>query len=184
MTAPKQINREIIDALSKDALVILKTDTIYGIVGRASSPYANSKLYEVKGRESSKGFIVLVSSVADIPGLSNEQKQIYADLHNERPTTLVTAVPDSYLPHLTRHEDTLAFRVVNVPALKELIEKVGPLLAPSANPQGLPPAKNIDEAKIYFRDQVKYFVDSGEVEQNRPSRIIRVIRGELVTIRD
>ena len=47
------------------------------------------------------------------------------------------------------------------------LEQTGPLIAPSANLQGQPPAKNIQEAYEYFGDAVDLYVDGGTVESGR-----------------
>ena len=89
------------------------------------------------------------------------------------------------MPHLVRTDATLAFRVVPLgTVLSELIQCVGPLLAPSANLAGQPPATTINEAIAYFGDQVAVYVDSGEVAEAAPSRIIKFTDdGQLVALR-
>lgn len=57
------------------------------------------------------------------------------------------------------------------------------MLAPSANPAGMPPAKNITEAINYFGDMVSVYVDGGEVTTAVASRIIKLQAGDIVTIR-
>ncbi len=66
--------------------------------------------------------------------------------------------------------------------LIELLKETGPLVAPSANPQGKPPAKTIDEAQAYFGDSVDHYEDAGVVE-GEPSTIISFQNGEMTVIR-
>lgn len=165
-------NPAVVDALMGDALVVLKTDTIYGILALASSQAAVDKLYAAKHRDTSKSCIVLVSSLDEIPGLSKSQQSQYAELNNDRPTTVVVNTASTHLPHLIRQSETLAFRLVRPSELGMLIEKTGPLLAPSANTEGSPPARNIEEAVEYFGNNVAVYVDSGTVASPKPSRII------------
>lgn len=169
-------------ALLAGELVVLKTDTIYGIVARASDAAAVERLYRVRRRQPHKSCILLTNDLADIPDLSSTEMQAYLRLHQERPTTLVSLAPPDLLPHLIRADGTLAFRLVSG-ELADLIRQTGPLLAPSANPEGLPPATTISEAVNYFGEAVSVYVDSGQVTDTAPSRIVRFENGQVVTLR-
>lgn len=179
------LDATVIGALRADKLVVAPTDTIYGLLARADSPRAVDELYRVRQRDHTKSCIILLSSADNIPELTTKQRHIYDQLHHERPTTIAARVSPDVMPHLVRTDATLAFRVV-LPetGLSELIQCVGPLLAPSANPAGQPPAATINEAIAYFGDQVAIYVDSGEVTGVMPSRIIKFTDdGQLVALR-
>ena len=175
----------VIEALRADKLVVAPTDTIYGLLARADSPRAVDELYRVRQRDRTKSCIILLSSADNIPELTTEQRHIYDQLYCERPTTVATKVSPDVMPHLVRTDATLAFRVVPPEtSLSELIRLVGPLLAPSANLAGQPPAATVNEATAYFGDQVAIYVDSGEVTGVMPSRIIKFTdEGQLVALR-
>jgi len=75
---------------------------------------------------------------------------------------------------LPRAEDgTIAFRRPADEELVRLLRQTGPLLAPSANPQGELPALNIKEAKHYFKDEVDLYIDGGFAASRPPSRLVR-----------
>ena len=175
--------QEIALALRQGNLVVLKTDTIYGITAQASNPDAFHKLYRVRKRPLTKPSILLIADIEDIPSLTPEQRKIYKTIIEERPTTLINSVDKSYFPHLPRNNNTLAFRVVKPHHLKELIRLTGPILAPSANLEGLTPATTIDEAVEYFGDGVSLYVDEGKITQNTPSRIVSISNGVLKIVR-
>ena len=175
--------QDIALALSQGDLVVLRTDTIYGILASATLPKAFEKLYSARNRPLSKASILLVADPEDIPHLTTEQRNIYQTLSNERPTTIVQSVDDNYLPHLPREGNTLAFRVITLPHLRELIRLTGPLLAPSANPEGQPPATTVRQAMEYFGDKVSLYVDGGQVTKNTPSRIVKFVDGAVQIIR-
>ena len=169
--------------LSQGNLVVIRTDTIYGILASATRPDAIQRLYTVRKRNPTKACILLVADVLDIPGLSEQQRQLYHSLSREHPMTIVQSIDDSYLPHVPRQNNTLAFRVVAPSHLKELIRLTGPLLAPSANPEGLSPATTIQQAIDYFGNSVSQYVDGGEVTKNTPSKIISLVDGVMQIIR-
>ena len=179
------LDTTVIEALRADKLVVAPTDTIYGLLTRADSPRAVDELYRVRRRDRTKSCIILLGSTNDIPGLTTEQRRIYNQLYCERPTTIAARVSPDVMPHLVRTDATLAFRAVPPEtALSELIQLVGPLLAPSANPAGQPPATTVNEATAYFGDQVAVYVDGGEIKGVMPSRIIKFTdEGQLVALR-
>ena len=179
------LDTTVIEALRADKLVMAPTDTIYGLLARADSPRAVDELYRVRQRDRTKSCIILLGSTNDIPELTAEQRRIYQQLYRERPTTIVVRVSPDVMPHLVRTDATLAFRVVPPEtALSELTRLVGPLLAPSANLAGQPPATTVNEAIAYFGDQVAVYVNGGEIKGAMPSRIIKFTDdGQLVTLR-
>ena len=185
MITKNLLDTTVIEALRADKLVVAPTDTIYGLLARADSQKAVDELYRVRRRDRTKSCIILLGSTNDIPELTTEQRYIYDQLRHERPTTIAARVSPDVMPHLVRTDATLAFRVVpSGTALSELIQCVGPLLAPSTNPAGQPPAATINEAIAYFGDEVAVYVDSGEVTGAMPSRIITCTDGdEVITLR-
>lgn len=166
-----------ISALKNGQLIIAKTDTIYGILVAANSKKAVEKLYAVKRRPLDKPVIILAANIDDIPNLTPSTKCKYQEISKNRPTTIITKVSPDFLPYLPRNGGTLAFRVVPESPLAELIRTVGLLVAPSANPSGEEPAKNVIEAINYFHELVPIYVDSGKVVNTQPSQIVRINEG-------
>lgn len=185
MITKNLLDTTVIEALRADKLVVAPTDTIYGLLARADSPRAVDELYRVRQRDRTKSCIILLGSANDIPGLTTKQRHIYDQPSCERPTTIAARVSPDVMPHLVRTDATLAFRAVPPDtALSELIQLVGPLLAPSANPGEQLPAATINEAIAYFGDQVAVYVDGGEIKGAMPSRIIKFTDdGHLVALR-
>ena len=171
------LDNSVISALKNGQLIIAKTDTIYGILAAANSEKAVERLYEVKRRPLDEPVIILVADIDDIPNLALSIKHKYQEISKNRPTTIVTKVSPNFLPHLPRNGGTLAFRVVPESPLAELIRTVGLLVAPSANPSGEEPAKNVTEAINYFHELVPIYVDYGEVTNTQPSQIVRINEG-------
>lgn len=179
------LDTTVIEALRADKLVVAPTDTIYGLLAQADSPKAVDELYSVRQRDRTKSCIILLSSTNDIPELTAKQRRMYDQLYRERPTTIAARVSPDVMSHLVRTDATLAFRVVPPETgLSELIRRVGPLLAPSANLAGQPPATTINEAIAYFGNEVAIYVDGGEIRGVMPSRIITCTDGdEVITLR-
>lgn len=159
-------------ALMNGGCVVVRTDTIYGIIARAADKTAVEKVYKAKQRDSSKQCIVLIADARSVPAHA-ELIEFYSESESI-PTSVV--VPASDEPEwLLRGGDSVAYRIVRDDFLKKLIERVGPVIAPSANPESEPPARTIEEARCYFGDMVDVYVDGGEVpETAHASQIIRI----------
>lgn len=84
--------------------------------------------------------------------------------------------------YLHRGTKTLAFRVPKPKWLRKLLLETGPLVAPSANIEGKPPARTIREAKKYFGKKVDLYKDGGRIEA-KPSTLIEIKKGRLAVLR-
>jgi len=165
-------NKEILKILKSDGIGVMPTDTLYGLVGSAFSKKAINRIYKVKNRNKSKKLIVLISNLKDLEKfnikITKEQKEV---LHKFWPGKVSFVL------------NNIAFRLPNKQKLIEILKKTGPLVAPSANPEGLKPAKNITEAKKYFGDLVDFYIAGGNLE-SEPSTLLKVNKkGEIEILR-
>ncbi len=152
---------------------VLRTDTLYGLVARADSDHAVKRIYVLKGRDDHKSPIVLID------GLDQLYDQVPSDseslLQSVWPGPVSVILPSRQAPLWIRREnDSVAYRMPDEPALRRLIRLVGPLIAPSANPQGKIPASSLQEAERYFTDQVDFYIDGGPVKDAEPSQLIMI----------
>ena len=173
---------KITEALANGGIAVVRTDTIYGIIARASKKKAVEKVYEVKHRDPTKQCIILIPGSGSVREHSALISQ-YSSL--DQPPTSVIVPKTNEHEWLLRGGDTIAYRVVRDEFLKKVVQAVGPVIAPSANPEGLEPARTIEEAKAYFGDAVDVYLDGGEVPDGaHASRIIKVNKdGTVTTIR-
>ena len=159
----------LIQTLLAGGIAVVRTDTLYGIVARADDEDAVEKVYQAKGRNARKSCIVLVANAS----------QAYGDIStidHERslPTSILVESPNAPA-WLLRENSLIAHRIPGIDWLQDVIARTGPLIAPSANPEGLPPAATIAEAKKYFGEKVDVYIDGGAVPANTPpSRLIRI----------
>lgn len=159
--------------LREGGIGVVRTDTLYGVVGRADNQAAVKRIYDVKGRTSTKSPIVLIDSVEKL--WDSYDAETLRRLEELWPGENSVILPAKNAPEwITRGNGSVAYRVPDDKALRELIAKTGPLAAPSANPEGQPPAMNVAEARAYFGDNVDFYVDGGEVTDNAPSKLYRL----------
>lgn len=167
-------NHELIALLRSGGIAVIRTDTLYGLVASADDEQAVERVYTAKGRDVHKSCIVLLDDIRSMYGkgddLAREERQFRSDV----PTSFL--VPGESAPRwLLRENNDLAYRVPADVSFRQFLAETGPLIAPSANPQGLPPARTIDEARAYFGDKVDCYVDGGTVPADMPpSRLLRV----------
>lgn len=169
--------------LMNGAIGVLPTDTIYGIVTKALNVHSVDTLYEIRKRPPEKPSIVLISSPKDLEIFFVEIPETHKSfLENVWPgkVSVIMDAPHPDMAYLHKGTDTIAFRIPDYPDLVELIDQVGPLIAPSANLEGQPPAHTIDTAREYFGDTIDFYVDSGELEGD-PSTIVK-IEGENIKL--
>ncbi|HAC55921.1 TPA: hypothetical protein DCF80_00325 [Candidatus Saccharibacteria bacterium] len=166
-------NQELISLLKNGGVAVLRTDTLYGIVASADDPDAVERVYAAKHRNPQKSCIILLADPKASYAHSDELAHDI-ELYHETPTSFLIASPGA--PHwLLRQNDELAYRVPADQDLRELLQQTGPLIAPSANPEGEPPAQTIEGAKHYFGDMVDMYVDGGVVSADTPpSQLLRI----------
>ncbi len=183
-----QEEQMIIAALLRDGIGVVPTDTIYGVIGRALSQKAVERLYAVRQRDRTKPFIVLIASLDDLAlfdiALSPQQADVLRTVwaaQSARKTSVIIACPQKKWRYLHRGTQAIALRLVHTPQLRALIAAVGPLVAPSANLQNLPPAQTAQQAQVYFGNQVDFIIDAGTCIAP-PSRIVRLDAQEHLTV--
>lgn len=169
--------------LQNGSVGVLPTDTLYGLVASALNPEAVDRVYRLKRRDDGKASIILIGDLKqlDLFGISETDKH-RASNYWPGPVSLVLACPDESLKYLHRGSDSLAFRLPANQILWEFLEKSGPLIAPSANLEGHPPAASVDEARDYFAHEIDFYVEGGELE-GKPSNLISLLGPEPKTLR-
>ena len=181
---PKDI-QTVASLISVGAIGVIPTDTIYWVVASAFFPASVERLYSVRGRDKEKPCIILISSTEELLefGIILDKK-LEDSLARLWPgaVSVILDCPDEKFAYLHRGTKTLSFRLPEEKVSREFLEKSGPILAPSANPEGKPPAKNIAEAVAYFADTVDFYVDGGERE-GKSSTLVCYRDGMLTALR-
>ncbi|MFA5098609.1 MAG: L-threonylcarbamoyladenylate synthase [Candidatus Paceibacterota bacterium] len=179
------IDKKIIQILNAGGIGVLATDTLYGLVGQALSKESIERIYRVRHRAPKKSSIVLISSLDDLKLFnikinSGIKKQLLKFWPGK--VSIILPCPDKKFQYLHRGVKTLAFRLSKKKSLINLVKKTGPLVAPSANLEGEPPAETIKQAKKYFGDKIDFYADSGKIS-GRPSTLIKIEKGKMIILR-
>ena len=178
----KRIDDEIVRLLKSGGIGLLPADTIYGLSCSALNKAAVYKLHELKRRDKSKPFIVLISETSQIKelGLASTDAGRAKDYWPGKLTVICEShsAPD----WLTMGKGSLAVRQPKNQGLRNLIDKVGPIVSTSANLSGGQAATALIQAQNYFGDKLDFYVDNGR-KAGRPSTIVKPMFGRLKVIR-
>lgn len=153
-------------ALGRGQLVVLPTDTVYGVAADAFAPEAVQRLLDAKGRGRQSPPPVLIPNTATLDALAAEvvdPVRALADAFWPGPLTIVLTAQPSLSWDLGETGGTVALRIPDLPLTLELLQETGPLAVSSANSTGEPAARAITEAQDMLGDAVAVYLDAGPV---------------------
>src|SRR5689334_24258576 len=170
-----------ISALKGGRLVVMPTDTVYGIGADAFDPAAVADLLAAKGRGRDMPVPVLVGSWSTIEGLARSVSTRTWDLIEAfwpGGLTLVIEQAPSLAWDLGDARGTVAVRMPLHPVALELLEVTGPMAVSSANKSGSPPALTAAAAQAQLGHEVPVYLDGGPARTGIASTIVDVT-GEI-----
>jgi tRNA threonylcarbamoyl adenosine modification protein (Sua5/YciO/YrdC/YwlC family) len=163
------------EAIRKGELIVLPTDTVYGVGADAFTPWAVSRLLAAKGRGRDMPPPVLVGTVRAATALVDDFGPFGQDLIDEfwpGGLTLVTRATPTLAWDLGETRGTVAVRMPLHAAALDLLKKTGPMAVSSANTTGRPAATTADEAMEQLGDSVAVYLDGGPCGGGVASTII------------
>ena len=170
------------EILLQGGVGILPTDTVYGIVSRASDKDAVARMYSLKNRENKPGTLIAASVEQLVElGIAAAALDSVAD-YWPNPLSIIVPTPAS-LAYLTQDVGSIACRVPADRVLLRLLERTGPLITSSANHPGKPVAETLREAQAYFDDEIDFYVDGGDLAGKAPSTIVKINDGIVEIVR-
>ncbi|MFI0479357.1 L-threonylcarbamoyladenylate synthase [Actinomadura sp. 9N215] len=164
---PKERTRGIAEAVSavrRGELVVLPTDTVYGVGADAFLADAVRKLLDAKGRGREMPPPVLVGSVRAATALVENLGTYGQDLVDEfwpGALTLVCRANQNLMWDLGETKGTVAVRMPMHELAVELLKETGPMAVSSANLSGRPAARDVEEAEKMLGDAVSVYLDGG-----------------------
>lgn len=178
---------KIAKEIKKENLVIIPTDTVYGISADMTNENAINKVYTCKQREKNKPLILLVSNKEMLKkytkNLTSLEKEI---IQKYLPGKLTILLPknDNVSAKITAGSNLVGIRMPDNNELIQIIEKVGsPIISTSANISG---EKTITNPKEIDKELLKYisYVEGAGTINNEPSSIIKIENEKIIIIRN
>lgn len=177
---------QIIDIIRNGGLVIMPTDTVYGIIGDATNENTIKKVYDIKKRDFNKPLLMLVNGIdmlkEYVDNLSSFEREII-DNYWPGPVTIVFKKNNKVSDILSAGMDTVGVRFPDNKLLIDIISKINkPLLSTSVNISGKSEVTNpnfIDEEII---NSIDFIMDCG-VCDNIASSVIKCKDGKIIVLR-
>lgn len=182
-----QALKEAASVVRSGGLIVLPTDTVYGIGADPRSPHGVERLLHAKGRGRDKPSPVLVTSIEQAESLALEIPKSARTLMERLWPGALTIVLDAREEigwDLGETGGTVAVRMPDDPFTLHLLETVGSLAVSSANLTGEPPAITCQMAAAGLGERVDLYLDGGSRQGGIPSTIVRVRDSELDVLRE
>ncbi len=174
------------DAIRRGELVVLPTDTVYGVGVDAFSPEAVTDLLAAKGRGREMPPPVLVGSWEGLDGLVLSVDAVARDLIEAfwpGGLTIIVEHAPSLIWDLGDSRGTVAVRMPAHPVALELLKRTGPLAVSSANKSGVPAAHTAENAREQLGELVTVYLDGGPAPDGTMSSTIVDLTGPVPAIR-
>jgi tRNA threonylcarbamoyl adenosine modification protein (Sua5/YciO/YrdC/YwlC family) len=171
-------------ALARGDLVVVPTDTVYGLAADPSVPGAVDRLLAAKGRTRSMPPPVLVASQVQAKALTRSiSGPERALMRSFWPGALTLVLPKRADLGWDPAPPTVALRQPDHPIALSLLRQSGPLAVSSANLTGRPPALTVHDAVAQLGNKVAVYVDGGPVPGGEASTVVAVTGGEAKVLR-
>ncbi|AGM24625.1 L-threonylcarbamoyladenylate synthase [Spiroplasma chrysopicola] len=169
-----QINnqKEIIALFKTGKVLIIPTDTIYGLACTIDNRTGKERIYQLKHRPVTMELAIIVSSLRMAKKLVKITKTAIKILRDK---TSVTIIGESKVKNLSNN-GRLAVRITKAKWLQRVIKKVGPIYATSVNKTGEHPAINLTELQQFNVDGIVY---DGQLD-NPPSKIFDLATQQFI----
>ena len=166
-------------ALRTGRLVVLPTDTVYGVGALPRSRGGVAAIFAAKGRSEDKAIPVLGASIEDLADVVvfDDRAGALAERFWPGPLTLVMPRNPSWPYDLGGSDNsTIAVRVPRNPTALALLERTGPLAVTSANRSDEPAATTVARARSALGDAVAVYLEGGVCDEV-PSSVVSVVGG-------
>jgi L-threonylcarbamoyladenylate synthase len=173
--------------LQRGGVVVVPTDTVYGLAARPEDSEAVRAVYRAKGRPGGMHLPVLAASLDQVRALGVDVTDAVGALAARwwpGPLTLAIGFgAGSARPDWLAGREEVAVRIPDHPFLHGLLRATGVLLVTSANPHGAPTARVADDVAASLGDSVDLIVDGGALTEV-PSTLVNVRGGQAVVERE
>ena len=184
---PEAVVDAVVELLLEGGVVVLPTDTVYGLAALPGDEAAMARLFALKGRDASAPIAVLCADLRQAATLVAPAALASLRPVGERwwpgPLTLVLPRRPGTDLHLGEPEATVGLRVPDHALVRAVAERTGPVAATSANRHGEPTSVTVEEAVLALDGDLDAVVDAGALE-GRASTVIDATTSPWRTLRD
>ena len=171
---------DVIEILKNKGVIVIPTDTVYGLAADAKSPEAVDKIYKIKERPKIKHVPFFVASIADIKKIAEVGNRQEKFLYKVWPGKVTVVLPFN-------HGGTVGFRIPNNEFVLRLLAEFGPVVGTSANLSGKPEHTKIKELIDEFKNieaKPDLIIDAGDLQESLPSTVVYLSGKDLKILRE
>ena len=174
--------------LLQGGLVVIPTETVYGVAADAGNDEAVKRLYAAKDRPTGKPVIVFTADTAaagEIAGFTPLAEKLAADYWPGRLTLVLDRKPGPGLSKLLFHDETIGIRIPNQAQTLDLLEHITtPLAVTSANLSGAKSPAGVDDLEDAFIERVDLVLDGGPATGGTESTVADARGTSAVILRE
>jgi L-threonylcarbamoyladenylate synthase len=167
--------KAIVECLSAGGVVLVPTDTVYGLAVKPDYPESVDKVYALKGRPRHLNLPIMVAAMDELALLgidvNSPAKRLFASPFVPGALTLALGFKSQPLVPWLAGREEVAIRIPNDQDLLSVLQQTGPLLVTSANSHGQPSPRRVAEATAQLHGQPDLIVDGGLLNTT-PSTLI------------
>ncbi|MGE5693247.1 MAG: L-threonylcarbamoyladenylate synthase [Candidatus Zixiibacteriota bacterium] len=168
--------------LKKGGIVILPSDTVYGLAASVKFPASVRRIAKIKGRKLAQPFSIFVSGWKELLQYSKNRPEYFPKLRKLLPGPYTFVLPARKgLPKLCVAKGKVGLRWPDFPLLNKLVKKTGaPLVATSANRTGKPPLSSGRAVIAEFTAEADLILDSGKLPLSAVSTVVEFLPEEAI----
>ena len=179
---------EAVDHLANGGVVVLPTDTLYGLGADCFNEAALKRVYAIKGRRGDLALPVLIAGWEQLKMVTKDMPQWAAVLAQRfwpGPLTLVLPKTSQVSPLVTGGRETVAVRMPDHPVPLVLTGRLGrPITGTSANLSGEPDPVSVEGLEVQLGDLVDQIIRSGPTPKGMQSTVVDVTSSRPVLLRE
>ena len=178
---------KVVDGVRGGKLIVLPTDTVYGIGCDAFDVEAVRGLLAAKGRGREMPPPVLIANASTVDGLATdvpEAARALIERYWPGPLTIVLNAQPSLMWDLGETEGTVALRMPDDEIALGILSEVGPMAVSSANRTGNPASRTVLDAAAQLGASVTFYLDGGTSRGGLGSTIVDCTKDEPVILRE
>lgn len=183
-----------VDNIIEGKVIAFPTNSVYGLGCDPTNMDAVDRLYQVKFRDRSKGFLLLVFDLQEAEKIAifNETARRLADHFWPGELSLILKRKQDNIipPEVTSSEETIGLRIPKNEIVREILNKLtergefGGIVGTSANYAGEPPCESGKEISNKILSPIDFIIDSGKIKSGIPTTIVDCTSSEIKILRE
>jgi L-threonylcarbamoyladenylate synthase len=184
----EQVLHQAVDMLKNGGIIAYPTETFYGLGVKFDLEDSLKTLYDIKQRPEEKAMPLIIGSKELIPIVAKSVNKIAVSLMDRfwpGPLTLIFPAIEGLSEYITAGTHKVAVRIPGESFALQLAKTANsPITATSANPSGLPPARDAETVIRYFGDKIDLIIDGGTTSGGLPSTIVDITENKINILRE